>query len=582
MIGLSSGPAGAVTNPFPQTSPIPTAISYESDCTTALQAGEVAPFISSTVINTTTDTVLPVGGTFGIAGVVSQTLIGPVIAGLNSSPLGLPATIGLGVTENFGSVDGHASGTFNYTQTFTPVTNPGGLVSGVTFASGATTLSGNFAGVPAGAALNGTNIPADAVTTGAGTGSGIGISDATTAANTGTGEKVGWAPLAGLTFTDFAVASGPADFTSAGTSGGTAGIGINSTVEFDVVTPSVTIPFGGASGVGAANCLETGWTSVPAPGPAQTGAATPQLPPGTTTPLVTTAPTFEPGAFVNLVQPITASNSSTTLGTGATKTIPLLASPATGKALTGCTLVPGSISDPRLAVTISGTTSCSALLVDSGLGSATVTFQFTATDTTPSTSSAATVTVSIGVPPVDQEIDQQVTGGLLQVSCSAPGSAGYPALNCPLITLTPITLDGQTQVQTTPANTIFVSDNRGDPASGWSLTTYMVPTPGNTNATCASAKDFCNEDVAGHAADPNGQIPASDLAISAPTWSVVDSSNPAPATGTPGNYGTTQPLGSLAATHSGGTFAVNFNYTLTIPASVYAGLYKGTVEFLVA
>ena len=108
VIGLSA-PAGAVTNPNPQTSP-PTAITYESDCTSTLQAGVAAPFVSSTVLNTytgspavQTDNVAPTGATFGVAGAVTQTMPGALMAGLNAALN--PATLGLTVIETFGPTD---------------------------------------------------------------------------------------------------------------------------------------------------------------------------------------------------------------------------------------------------------------------------------------------------------------------------------------------------------------------------------------------------------------------------------------------------------------------------------------------
>src|SRR5262249_61493712 len=78
--------------------------------------------------------------------------------------------------------------------------------------------------------------------------------------------------------------------TTNGVSGGNANIGITSVTDV-VVHALLAVPFGGAAGVGAANCLETGW-QVPGnvPGPAQMGTTQPSLPAppatGSATPLV--------------------------------------------------------------------------------------------------------------------------------------------------------------------------------------------------------------------------------------------------------------------------------------------------------
>lgn len=282
-------------------------MSYESDCTTSFSPGEVAPFVSSTVINTTPGSAAPSGATFGVDGTVAQTLIGPFLAAFDAgygSILGFPTTLGLSVNQTFGSTDGHATGTDSYTHTFAPVTNPGGAVSGVTFSSGSTTLTGDFSsaavgdfvsdGTTSANIVNGTTITAINGTTSAT------ISQATTGASSATGDYVAFVPAAGLTFIDSSFSSGDV-FTTAGTPGQTAGIGITSTTSFGLTTSLLTIPFGGTAGVRAANCLLTGWVNATTPGPAQTGETAPALPFGIVTPLVSATPTFEPGAFLNLV-----------------------------------------------------------------------------------------------------------------------------------------------------------------------------------------------------------------------------------------------------------------------------------------
>ncbi|HZE16240.1 MAG TPA: hypothetical protein VE197_11320, partial [Mycobacterium sp.] len=318
-----AGPASAVNN-NPAGNPTSPAVTYEADCTSSLQAGVAAPFVTATVINTTSDTVAPTGGTFGVAGSVTQELPGAVIAGLNAA-LG-PPTLGLDVVQTFGSTDGNATGTYPYSKNFAPVTTPGGQVTGVNAASGATTLSGDFTGVPAGAFLSSgltTGIANGTVATAAGTATSITISIPTTAALSAA--TVGWAPQAGLSFTDSTFASPANAFTTSGTNGGTAGIGLVSSTSFTLVmTP--TVEFGGATGVGTANCLQTGWVDATTPGPAQTDETAPALPYGSITPLLTATPTFQPGAYVNLSDtPPSPNDQTVSLGQGGTGSVTLTA-----------------------------------------------------------------------------------------------------------------------------------------------------------------------------------------------------------------------------------------------------------------
>jgi hypothetical protein len=566
-------------------------VSYESDCTTSLSAGQVAPFVSTTNIDTTTGTtnVLPQGAKFGVAGAVSQTIIGPIIAGVNAQLN--PATIGLTVSETFGSTDGNATGTSAYSHSFTAVANPGGQVTATAYGSGVTTIPGNFSALTtAGDALSGTGIASNAVTTAPGTATGVTISVATTAASTG--GAVGWAPEAGQTFTDTSFASTATAFTTAAPATlvtGSAGIGVTSTTEFGLVTPSLTIPFGGTSGTGTANCLETGWVNATTPGPSQTGATSPQLPPGTTTPLLTATPTFQSGAYANLLEPApTAGSESISMAEGQTGLVITLPTTPGNPVYPVASCALSGTPSAGLTVTISNSpTVCQATLSNTDTTPSSATFQFTATDDygTPQTSSAGTVTVNIGTAPVDQPIEQQVNAGQLVLSCSAPGSTGYPLLTCPLITLPAITLNGTTQTSTAPANTIYVSDSRGDPTAGWTLTTYMVATSPtlNTNTSCAGVVAFCDSSVSTHATSPNGQIPGADLAVAAPTCAPATGNlNPAPTAGAGGTYASTETLCTAAAGQSGGTFSMNTSFTLTVPASNYAGIYYGTVEYLVS
>ncbi len=629
-------PAGAVNN-NPSSNPTSPAVSYENDCigTTSTGATQDAPLVTSTVINTTTGSndVLPQGATFGVAGTVAQTLAGAVIAGANQlgdSVFGVPpSSFNISATETFGPTDANSTGSYTYTTpSFAAQANPGGVVTGVTFSSGSTTLTGDFSGVPADAAVFAPGIPLTAVTTAAGTSTSITISEATTSASTGTTSSggsytsvtVGWAPFSGLTFTDSSFATPSTAFTTDApttVATGTAGIGLTGVTKwvFSLTEGTTTLPGatfgGGGNGAGAAGtntCIETGYVNSTTPGPALYSQTGPMLPPGLTTPLLATTTTgsgatlnsvptdFQPGAYANLVEPAPVAKSETvSMGTGQSTTVTLPTVPGNSAyPVTSCALVSGSIANTgggsvNLTVAISNSpTVCSATLTDTDTAPETYTFQFTATNDygTPETSAPGTITVSVGTPPVDQPISQTVNPGLLVLSCSAPGTSGYPTLGCGTITMPSITLNGLAQTTKGSANAIYVSDNRGNPAVGWSLTASMIPSSStvNSNKACASVAAFCDSTVGSSASNPNGQIAAKYLSITVTGWTAYSGTlNAAPSTtGTGGNFGTTVSLGSAAAGESGGTFVMHANYSLYVPASVYAGTYIGTVEYLVS
>jgi hypothetical protein len=209
----------------------------------------------------------------------------------------------------------------------------------------------------------------------------------------------------------------------------------------------------------------------------------------------------------------------------------------------------------------------------------------TTSSTTTSTTTTTTTTLPHAVAPNDQQINQQVIAGQLVLSCSAPGTPGYPALTCPLVQLPNITLNGTQQTSTGKAGTSYVTDGRGDPTLGWSLTTYMVPTSSNTNGSCATSADFCNSTISPSlTSNSNAHIPASNLSIGGIVCKpYTGNPNPAPAAGPGGSYGSSAPgLGLCTATagQGGGTFTMDGNLTLTVPANAAAGLYQGTVEYL--
>ena len=174
-----------------------------------------------------------------------------------------------------------------------------------------------------------------------------------------------------------------------------------------------------------------------------------------------------------------------------------------------------------------------------------------------------------------------VTSGQLGLSC-APTSA--PAAPCQGIELPAVTLEGTTQTAQAPAGTLYVTDNRGLAAAGWSVSAYLVPTAGNANPACSAVATFCNATVGSSAADPDGQIPASDLSVGWISCSAAGgNSSPQPEAGVGGAF----PAGpgavslcSAGAGHSSGTFKLGATYSLKVPGGVYAGKYDATVEYL--
>ena len=271
------------------------------------------------------------------------------------------------------------------------------------------------------------------------------------------------------------------------------------------------------------------------------------------------------------------------LGVGGTKDVTLSAAASYGGSVASYSLVSTSpLSNNGNALSFSLTGNTLHLDDTSQTGVAVITIQWHATDNFGITGATGNVVVTIGTPPVDQPLTQVVNPGQLQLSCNAPGSAGYPA-QCPNINLPQITLSGVNQQVSAAANPIYVSDNRGDPTAGWSLTTYMVATGSNTGegGACASFVGFCNTN-ASYPNSANGKIAATQLSISGTAFqSVLGNNNTAPAAAGGTYGGSAIALGSAAASVSGGTFELTGTYNLNIPSSVYQGTYLGTVEYLV-
>ncbi|MFZ0250357.1 MAG: IPT/TIG domain-containing protein [Acidimicrobiales bacterium] len=191
------------------------------------------------------------------------------------------------------------------------------------------------------------------------------------------------------------------------------------------------------------------------------------------------------------------------------------------------------------------------------------------------------VTTPAGISPLTPadnfEYDDQ-----LQISCAAP-----PAItsSCNSIDLPSVNLQGEWQNASAPANSLYVTDDRGDATVGWSLSAYVEPSTNNPNSWCDTYSGFCNATVGSDSANPNAKIPADYLSLTdvgcAPA---AGNANPSPLSGSGGNFPVGQgavALCTAAAGSSAGSFKVDATFSLQVPPWVYAGQYEATVVFLV-
>ena len=597
LVGVTAGSAFATTlGP----------IAYEDDCTTPLQPGVVAPFMVIVNGNTNVNSAFPDNATFGASGAVITNISGGFIAGLAANNF---TSGGLAVESTIDATN--ATGSYHVSGTAGSVSWDARQISGVTWASGSNTLNGPFAAGDAGHFVSGgliATIPAGALITAVTPGVSATITTPTTGAQA-TGTAIGTGPLTGQNYT-VPFSAPNSTFTTSGNNGDTASLKLANATAVDgfQVQTTLNIGFGGAFG-GA--CTTTGYTAASVPGPGQAPAPGPVLPEGTVAPLLSVGPVVTaPFATVSLVDgPPTPQAASVALGIGGTKNVQLLAPDTDGTpAIYWQVTTPNTLG--RLNVSLNSSTGV-VTLTDSGVGPATDTFSFTACDQQNGTGTAtpppgvncgtpAVVTVNIGTPPVDETLTQDVDGAQLMLSCSAPevyqnpSSTGSPLLTCNNLVLPSITLNGLQQTTQGAGSTLYVSDNRGDPAGTWTLTATMVasPTGGvgqNPNASCAGIVAFCNGDVGANALNvatngsKNGQIAAANLLLT-PTACAAHTGNlnPAGTLGAGGTMSAVRTICTASVGQSGGTFDVTKNFTLTIPSSVYAGNYWGTVEYTVS
>jgi len=200
--------------------------------------------------------------------------------------------------------------------------------------------------------------------------------------------------------------------------------------------------------------------------------------------------------------------------------------------------------------------------------------------------SAGVVDVMVVTPgghSTDVTNDQFTYNNQLEISCSAPPYDTTTAV-CPGIELPAVSLNGQWQAAQTPANTMYITDNRGDASAGWSVSAYLMPTPTNPNPWCAGVASFCNATAGSDSAYPDAKIPSSYLTIgNVSCTAAAGNPSPDPQAGTGGNFPDGSGAVSLCTAQAGqsaGTFKLGATYSLSIPPWVYAGQYQATVEYL--
>ncbi len=240
------------------------------------------------------------------------------------------------------------------------------------------------------------------------------------------------------------------------------------------------------------------------------------------------------------------------------------------------------------SVTVTGTNFTPDSTVTFGLESAaTVTVQ----------SSTSLVVISPSAAAGAYDIRVQTPGGLsaatpadqftydsqLEISCAAP-PADTATTVCPGIDLPTTALNGSWQTAQAPANTMYITDNRGDASAGWSVSAYMVPTPTNPNPWCSGVAAFCNATAGSDSAHADAKIPSSYLTIGNINCSAM-SGNPSqdPQGGVTATFPQADGAVGLCTAQAGqsaGTFKLGATFSLSIPPWVYAGQYQATVEYL--
>ena len=545
------GVAGAVNN-NPAGNPTSPAVSYEADCTNALAGKQVAPIVTELDANTTVDTALPTGATFGLSGTASTVLSAAFVANLESNGVATnPLT--LSWVETIGSTDGHATGSYSYTAPVISVANNGGTDLKSSWTSGSTTILGNFSKASVGDAVasGGAGFPANATITAITGKTSATISAPTTGA--ASAQAVGFASA--LTFSDPSLSTGNV-FTTAGTGGQTAGIGVTSVTQFNLGA-ALPITFGGSTGDGPANCLETGYAgyTVGSPaGPGQSAGATPPsetgpaLAVGSTTALVSASPLqFPAAAYVNLLGP------------------------------------PGA---PTGVVATAGDTSASLTWVAPASNGGSAVTGYTIT---PYIGATAQTPIVVGNVLTD-DVTGLTNGTTYTFTVAATNSAGTGAASLASNAVTPATLPGApTGVVATAGNAsatvtwVAPASNGGSPVTGYTITPYIgatAQTPvvvGNVTAdivtglTNGTAYTFT---VAATTAAGTGPASSPSNAVT-PTSAVIPPGFPTGVVATAGD--TSASLTWVAPASNGGSAVTGYTITPYIGATAQTPIVVGNV-----
>ncbi len=455
-------PAGAVVN-NPPNNPTAPAISYEADCTSSLEAGQVAPFVTTLTGNTTVDSGAPTGTKFGFTGDSGVTIVGGFVAAIYARGLGTP-NLGLKWNISLGSPDSTATGSYAYASPTVSEPDGGVRVPQVTWTSGSTTLTapaGFWQGAQVGDAVSdnpGSGIPATATLTAVpadeSTGTTVTISQPTTTTQAAPGVFVG---LGKTTVFSAPITTGNV-FTTAGVLNGKASVGMTSATRY-LVTAGIQVGFGGAPGNGPSNCLLTGYdgaTPTPNPGPGQTGGVNPPLdtipvlPAGSVTPLVSVSPdlVFPSAAYVNLNGAAPGAPTGVTASANLHHGIVSFTPPANdgGSPITGYTVTAIDLTTPCGGACPTGTGTASPIHVpDTGQLTTGDTYQFTVVASNSVSSgppSARSNPVTTGAPaaPEPPTIGTATPGDAsAHVAFSPPASTGTAPVSVYTVTATDVT-----------------------------------------------------------------------------------------------------------------------------------------------
>jgi hypothetical protein len=545
-------------------------VSYEADCTTSFESGVVAPFATALDGDTSVDTADPTGATFGFSGTSSTELVGPFIANLFANGVG-KNRLTLQWIEDIGPTDANSTGSYKYTSPVVSEPDGGGEVSGiVSWAKGATTLT-----IPATDSWGSLAVGDSVASTTAGLASTATVKtisgpDVTISApTTAKASKVSVGFGVNTVFTDSTLNTGDTAFTTTGTTGETAGVGVTNAISF-AVGAALTLTFGGATGDGSSNCLETGYTAGGTAGPAQTCGLTPAcstspaFPAGTTTALLSVSPLEFPAAgFVDL-QTSDSAPGAPTIGTATAGNASATVSftpPADdgGSPITGYTVTAADSTTPADGGQMATGTS-SPITVPGLTNGDNYTFTVTATNaigtSDPSTASNA-VTPEAPTAPGAPTIGTATAGNAnASVSFTAPSSDG----GSPITGYTVTAADS-----TTPAN-------GGQMATG---TSSPITVPGLTNGDSYTFTVTATNAIG--TSDPseasNAVTPEAPSVPGAPTIGTATAGNTS-ATLTwsaPTNQGSSPITGYLITPSSGPTVTVG-----NVSSDDITGLTNGT------